>query len=80
MSLPSDLVRQRPDILVAEAQLHSASAQIGVATAALFPSFTLNADYGWNSTSFSTLFASNTAFWTMGAALASPLIQRPSLW
>ena len=39
VSLPSDLVRQRPDILVAEAQLHSASAQIGVATAAMFPNF-----------------------------------------
>src|SRR5208282_1864421 len=80
VSLPSDLVRQRPDILVAEAQLHSASAQIGVATAALFPSSTLNADYGWNRTSLSTLFASNAAFWTMGAAVATPLIQGPTLW
>jgi NodT family efflux transporter outer membrane factor (OMF) lipoprotein len=80
VSLPSDLVRQRPDILVAEAQLHSASAQIGVATAALFPSFTLNANYGWNSTSLSSLFAANTAFWTMGASLATPLIQGPTLW
>jgi len=80
VSLPSDLVRQRPDILVAEGQLHSASAQIGVATAALFPSFTLNASYGRNSTSLSTLFASNAAFWTMGADLATPLIQGPTLW
>ena len=80
VSLPSDLVRQRPDILVAESQLHSASAQIGVATAAMFPSFTLNANYGWNSTSLSTLFASSAAFWTMGAALATPLIQGPTLW
>ncbi len=80
VSLPSDLVRQRPDILVAEAQLHSASAQIGVATAALFPSFTLNADYGLNSTTLSSLFASSAAFWTMGASLATPLIQGPTLW
>ncbi len=80
VSLPSDLVRQRPDILMAEAQLHSASAQIGVATAAMFPSFALNANYGWNSTSLSTLFATNAAFWTMGAALATPLIQGPTLW
>jgi NodT family efflux transporter outer membrane factor (OMF) lipoprotein len=80
VSLPSDLVRQRPDILVAEAQLHSASAQIGVATAALFPSFTLNASYGWNSTSLPSLFASNAAFWTMGADVATPLIQGPTLW
>jgi NodT family efflux transporter outer membrane factor (OMF) lipoprotein len=80
VSLPSDLVRQRPDILAAEAQLHAASAQIGVATAALFPSFTLNADYGWNSTALKSLFASNAAFWTMGASLATPLIQGPTLW
>jgi NodT family efflux transporter outer membrane factor (OMF) lipoprotein len=80
VSLPSDLVRQRPDILVAESQLHVASAQIGVATANLFPSFTLNASYGLNSTSLSSLFASNAAFWTMGASLATPLIQGPSLW
>ena len=80
VSLPSDLVRQRPDILMAEAQLHTASAQIGVATAALFPSFTLNANYGWNSTALSSLFAANTAFWTMGASLATPLIQGPTLW
>ena len=80
VSLPSDLVRQRPDILVAESQLHVASAQIGVATANLFPSFTLNASYGLNSTTLSTLFASSAAFWTMGASLATPLIQGPSLW
>ncbi len=80
VGLPSDLVRQRPDILVAEAQLHSASAQIGVATAALFPSFTLDGNYGWNSTSLSRLFGNNTAFWTMGASVATPLIQGPTLW
>jgi len=80
VSLPSDLVRQRPDILAAEAQLHSASAQIGVATAAMFPSFTLNANYGWNSTSLPSLFGSNAAFWTLGANVATPLIQGPTLW
>jgi len=80
VTLPSDLVRQRPDILAAEAVLHNSSAQIGVATAALFPSFTLNANYGWNSTALSSLFASNAAFWTMGAALATPVLQGPTLW
>ena len=80
VSLPSDLVRQRPDILVTEAQLHVASAQIGVATAALFPSFSLNANYGLNSTSLSTLFGSSAAFWTLGASLATPVIQGPTLW
>ncbi|HXZ88046.1 MAG TPA: efflux transporter outer membrane subunit [Candidatus Binataceae bacterium] len=80
LSLPSDLVRQRPDILAAEAQLHSASAQIGVATAAMFPSFTLNANYGLNNTSLPGLFGSNSEFWTLGANIATPVIQGPTLW
>ncbi|HYB91165.1 MAG TPA: efflux transporter outer membrane subunit [Candidatus Binataceae bacterium] len=80
VSLASDLVRQRPDILVAESQLHSASAQIGVATAAMFPSFTLSADYGWNGSTLSTLFGSSTAFWMFGASVATPVIQGPTLW
>lgn len=46
VSLPSDLVKQRPDILSAEAQMHVASANIGVATAAMFPSFSLSGTYG----------------------------------
>jgi NodT family efflux transporter outer membrane factor (OMF) lipoprotein len=80
VSLPSDLIRRRPDILAAEAELHTASAQVGVATAAMFPSFTLNANYGWNSTSLSSLFGSNAEFWTLGAGIATPLIQGPTLW
>ncbi len=80
VSLPSNLVRQRPDVLVAEAQLHYASTQIGVATAAMLPTFTLNANYGWNATTLATLFGSSTAFWTLGAALATPVIQGPTLW
>ncbi|MGB3549982.1 MAG: efflux transporter outer membrane subunit [Candidatus Binatus sp.] len=80
VSLPSDLVRQRPDVLVAEAQLHSASAQIGVATAAMLPNFDLTANYGLNSTTLATLFGSSAAFWTMGASLATPVIQGPTLW
>jgi NodT family efflux transporter outer membrane factor (OMF) lipoprotein len=46
VSLPSALVHQRPDILAAEAQLHAASAQIGVATARLYPAITLSAGIG----------------------------------
>jgi outer membrane protein TolC len=46
----------------------------------LFPNFTLNADYGFNSTSLKTLFASSAAFWTMGASVATPLVQGPTLW
>jgi NodT family efflux transporter outer membrane factor (OMF) lipoprotein len=79
LSLPSQLVRQRPDILAAEAQLHVASANIGVATAALFPSFTLNASYGQNSTTTSRLFASNGNFWNLGLDAAAPLFNGGTL-
>jgi NodT family efflux transporter outer membrane factor (OMF) lipoprotein len=79
LSLPSDLVRQRPDILVAEAQLHGASASIGVATAAQFPSFTLNGTFGQGSSSMSGLFGSNANFWSLGADIAAPLFNGGTL-
>ncbi len=79
LSLPSDLVRQRPDILAAEAALHAASANIGVATAALFPSFTLNAAYGQNATSMNGLFASKGSFWNLGTNIAAPVFDGGTL-
>lgn len=80
VTLPSELVRKRPDILAAEAQLHSSSAEIGVTTAALFPSFTLNGAYGQNSTAMSDLFKSNGNYWGLGANLNAPLFHGGSLW
>jgi NodT family efflux transporter outer membrane factor (OMF) lipoprotein len=79
LSLPSELVRQRPDILIAEAQLHGASASIGVATAAQFPSFTLNGTYGQGSSSMNGLFGSNANFWSLGANIAAPLFNGGTL-
>jgi NodT family efflux transporter outer membrane factor (OMF) lipoprotein len=73
LSLPSELVRQRPDILAAEAQLHSASAEIGVATAALFPSFTLNANYGKSSQDIGNLFNGKSTLWGVGGDVVAPL-------
>ena len=80
VTLPSELVRRRPDILVAEAQLHSASANVGVATAAMFPSITLSAGWGQNSSSTGTLFASDGNFWNLGAALTQPIFHGGTLW
>jgi NodT family efflux transporter outer membrane factor (OMF) lipoprotein len=79
ITLPSELVRQRPDILAAEAQLHSASAEIGVATAALFPGFMLNGTYGLNNTSMSDLLKNSTSFWSLGANVAAPLFHGGTL-
>ena len=80
ITLPSQFVRQRPDILAAEAQLHSASAEIGVATAALFPSFTLNGDYGVGSNTSNNLFKSNSSFWSLGGNVSAPLFRGGTLW
>jgi len=75
LSLPSELVRQRPDILAAEAQLHAASAGIGVATAALFPSVTLNGSYGQSSQTMNNLFNSGSNVWGIGANVTVPIFK-----
>jgi NodT family efflux transporter outer membrane factor (OMF) lipoprotein len=80
VSVPSDLVRQRPDILIAEAELHAANAEIGVATAAMLPNITLSAAYGANSTSLGDLFAANSPFWNLGAGLTQPLFHGGALY
>jgi NodT family efflux transporter outer membrane factor (OMF) lipoprotein len=79
VSLPSELVRQRPDILAAEAQLHAASANIGVATAAMFPSFSLSAAYGTAGTSLGNLLGAGNRFWSVGPSITAPLFRGGSL-
>ncbi|MDR3606210.1 MAG: efflux transporter outer membrane subunit [Oligoflexia bacterium] len=78
-TLPSELVRQRPDILQSEAQLHAACAQVGVATAALFPSFTLGANAGIANTSAGSLFSTGSSFWSFGADITAPLFRGGTL-
>ncbi len=81
VSLPSDLVRQRPDILVAEATAHAASAGVGVATAAMLPSVTLSGGYGTNSTAIGNLFSSSAGhFWSFGADVTAPIFEGGKLW
>jgi NodT family efflux transporter outer membrane factor (OMF) lipoprotein len=80
VSLPSELVRQRPDILAAEARLHGASAQIGVATAALFPSLTLNGNVGTSTNQWRDLGVQNGRFWNADGALSVPLFQGGTAW
>ena len=75
VSLPSQLVAQRPDVLQAEANLHAASAQIGIATANRLPNITLTANAGSTAPSFDKLFSSGTGFWGLGAAATAPLFQ-----
>jgi NodT family efflux transporter outer membrane factor (OMF) lipoprotein len=80
VSLPSELVRQRPDIRAAEAQLHAASAAIGVATAQLFPSITLSGSVGSEALETASLFSGPAAAWTLAAAAAQPIFRGGTLW
>ena len=73
VSVPSDLVRQRPDILEAEALLHAASARVGVATANLYPQITLTGNFGWEAVSTSQLFTRDSNAWGIGPGLLAPI-------
>jgi NodT family efflux transporter outer membrane factor (OMF) lipoprotein len=74
VSLPSELVRQRPDIRASEALLHQASAQIGVATANLYPQVTLTGSFGVEALQFHNLFA-GPGLWSIGAGLLQPIFR-----
>jgi len=80
VSLPSELVRQRPDILAAEATAHAASANVGVATAALLPSVTLSGIYSANSMTTGSLFAAGGRAWSAGADISQPVFEGGTLW
>ena len=73
VSLPSSLLRQRPDIRGAEELLHAASAQVGVATANLYPQITLTGSFGSQAPRLQDLFASGTSVWGLGASLTQPI-------
>jgi NodT family efflux transporter outer membrane factor (OMF) lipoprotein len=80
ISLPSKLVEQRPDIQSAEAQLHAASAQIGVAVAAQLPQFTLTANAGTTANQIGQLFMTpGTAFWTVAGNVAQTIFDAGTL-
>jgi NodT family efflux transporter outer membrane factor (OMF) lipoprotein len=67
LGVPSQLVERRPDVRAAEAQLHAATAQVGVAIANMLPQFTITGDIGSSATAMSDLFKAGTGFWGVGA-------------
>ena len=75
VSLPSILVKQRPDVLQAEASLHDASAKIGIAVADRLPSFPLVANAGSSAAFMDQLFTEGTGFWGVGVNATAPLFQ-----
>jgi NodT family efflux transporter outer membrane factor (OMF) lipoprotein len=79
LSVPATLVRQRPDVRASEAQLHEASAQIGVATAALYPQITLSGGVNRQSFKIDKLFDTGTTGWSLAAGLVQPIFNGGAL-
>ena len=73
LTVPSELVRNRPDILAAEAVLHSANAQYGVAIAKLYPQLNLSATLGTQALTTGALFGGGSAVWSLIGQLTQPL-------
>ena len=79
VSLPSILVHERPDILAGEAQLHAASAAIGVATAQLYPNVTLTAAWTQAAASTRALFENSNSLWGLGGGITAPIFHGGTL-
>jgi NodT family efflux transporter outer membrane factor (OMF) lipoprotein len=77
--LPSELLRQRPDVRQAEAILRQTNARIGVAEALMFPQLTLSGSYGTAATSTGNLFNPGTQLWNIGANLLQPIFHAGQL-
>jgi len=80
VSLPSYLVRQRPDVRASEALLHAACANVGVATANLFPQFTINGNYGWESSVLPQLFNPVSKVWAITGGITQPVFHGGALF
>jgi len=75
LSVPSEILQRRPDIASAERNVAQANAQIGVATAARFPSLTLSANGGFANSALSDLFTLPNGLWSVGAALFGTIFE-----
>ncbi len=80
VSLPSNLVRQRPDIRAAEASLHEATASVGVSVANLLPQITLSAGGSTSALKSSSLFSSDALGWSVAASVSQKLLDGGSLF
>lgn len=78
--LPSELIRRRPDVRQAERQLAAATANIGVATAALYPKFSLTGTLGLEAIDFKKLFRSDSVFWSIGPTVSWRIFDTGQLW
>lgn len=79
LSLPSKLVEQRSDVRQARANLHAASAAIGIAAAERLPNIELDANAGSTALAISQVFTSGTGFWGIAASLTAPIFEGGTL-
>ncbi|WP_338722197.1 efflux transporter outer membrane subunit [Pseudomonas tolaasii] len=79
VSLPSALVGQRPDVRSAQAQLHQASANIGVAVANQLPQFSITGSLGSTALSGTRLFSAGTGVWSLAGSIAQPIFDAGAL-
>jgi len=79
VGIPSMLVEQRPDVRAAEAQLHAASAQVGVALASRLPQLTITGAGGGTATAFSQMFANGNPFWAVAGNVAQTIFDGGTL-
>ena len=79
VSLPSTIVGQRPDVRAAQAQLHQASADIGVAVANQLPQFSITGALGSTAASGTRLFSAGTGIWSLAGSIAQPIFDAGAL-
>jgi NodT family efflux transporter outer membrane factor (OMF) lipoprotein len=79
LSLPAKIIEQRPDVRAAEAQLHAANAQVGVAVAAMLPQFSVTGALGGNADEFPWIFRTGGPFWTLVGGVTQPIFEGGTL-
>jgi NodT family efflux transporter outer membrane factor (OMF) lipoprotein len=79
LTLPAQLVAQRPDVCAAEAQVHAAAAQVGIAVANRLPQFAIGGSIGSVASRLPDLFKSGTGFWSLIGSIAQPIFQGGAL-
>ncbi|MEJ0100706.1 MAG: efflux transporter outer membrane subunit [Pseudomonadota bacterium] len=79
LSVPSELAHRRPDILASEAQLHAATAAVGVATSNLYPHLTLTASTGQEAITAGDVFANGSSVWSLASGLVAPVFDGGTL-
>jgi NodT family efflux transporter outer membrane factor (OMF) lipoprotein len=79
VSLPAKIIEQRPDVRAAEAALHAANAQVGVAVAAMLPQFSITGQYGGSATQIPWMFRHGGPFWSLYGDVSQPVFQGGTL-